>query len=492
LAPLPKPLLRALAEVAERHALPIYFSGGVVRDWLVGLPPTDLDMTVPHGALALAADLARALEASFIPLSPSEGVARIVRGDLRLDIGQFREGTTTIEGDLSRRDFTVNAMAVAFDTRGQALAQGGRLIDPTNGRVDLAAGLLRLTHPQALTADPLRMLRAFRFQAVFNWRIEQATEQAIIDQSSLIERVSGERIASELEAIFCCPLSSPTIEAMARVGLLFTLFPELKAGVGLAQPASHHLDVFGHSLETLRQMERVLLNPQAFFPQPADSANGQAALASYLSAPRQRIRLKYAALLHDLGKTITYAKREGRITFYNHDEAGVGLLKGIACRLHWSQEDTRCISQCVKQHMWPFHLHNAKGRTGITPRAILKLAKAAGEDLAGLFCLVMADSLAGQGPGKPAGMEEAVAVLFSEVYQAYQGRLKPMMAQPLLRGQDLIHDLHLSPGPIFKTILDALLEERALSPEMTRDQALRWAQAFAAQLGEQRHPEFRD
>ena len=207
-------------------------------------------------------------------------------------------------------------------------------------------------------------------------------------------------------------------------------------------------------------------------------------MLAYLSVPRQKIRLKYAALLHDLGKTTTYAEKKGRITFHNHDEAGVTLLTGITDRLHWSNEDARRIGQLVKQHMWPFHLHNAKVRTGITPKAVLKLVKAAGDELIGLFFLVMADSLAGQGPGKPEGMEEAVAVLFAEVYQTYQGRLKPLLDKPLLTGHDLIQSLHLTPGPIFKQILDALLEERAIEPEMSKDRALAWAEDYVTRLGE--------
>lgn len=554
LAALPEKLLRCLAEISRRRQLPIYFSGGVVRDWLLGLPPADLDLTVPSGALDFAEDLARALGAAYVPLSPTEGVARVVwgsahsplvpdgrggsaqaalvsdenggsvlpllvsdenggsvqspllsdGGSIRLDVSQFREGTTTIADDLRRRDFSVNAMAVGFDALEQTLANGGLLIDPLGGLADLGHGVIRLTHPQALVADPLRMLRAFRFQAVFAWRIENETKRAIASQASLIGQVSGERIAYELETIFTCAECYSALKEMATSGLLCQIFPELAAGVGLLQPSSHHLDVFDHSLETLRQIERVILDPAAFFlsqteveltpcrpqggsevtPRPMEQTPcwGQD-MSAYLSDPRQRIRLKYAALLHDLGKTTTGAEKEGRITFYNHDEAGVVLLKGIADRLRWSHEDARRISQLVKQHMWPFHLHNAKVRTGITPRAVLKLVKAAEEDLLGLFFLVMADSLAGQGPGKPAGMEAAVAVLFDEVYQTYLVRLKPIMEKPLLTGHDLIQGLHLTPGPVFKQILDALLEERALDPEMTKERALVWAAEYVARSG---------
>jgi poly(A) polymerase len=497
LALLPEKLLRFLALISHRRQSPVYFSGGVVRDWLLGLIPGDLDLTVPDGALAFARDLATALGASYVPLSPADGVARVVwissksslglDGDaLWLDVSQFREGTATIEDDLRRRDFTANAMAVGFDCELQSLANGGLIIDPLGGLADLRQGLIRLTHPQALVADPLRMLRAYRFRAIFDWLIEKDTESIIVSQVPLLAQVSGERIAYELDMILACEQCHQTIEEMGKVGLLFLIFPELGPGVGLLQPSSHHLDVFGHSLETLRQIERIIHQPEVFFTLQAGAELDSRLnydMSAYLSAPRQRIRLKYAALLHDLGKTTTCAEQGGRITFYNHDEAGVTLLEGVAERLRWSHEDTRRISQLVKQHMWPFHLHNAKVRTGITPKAVLKLVKAAGDDLIGLFFLVMADSLAGQGPGKPEGMEESVAVLFAEVYQTYLERLKPILEKPLLTGHDLIQSLHLTPGPFFKEILDALLEERTVEPEMSKPRALAWVEDYVSRFG---------
>jgi len=475
LAVLPADILQALAFSGRRLGLPLYFSGGVVRDWVLGRRPADVDLTVAAGALDYAQELAGMVDAAFVPLSPEEGVARVVRGDCCLDISQFREGTTAIETDLCRRDFSVNALALAFDCHTLSWADSGRIIDPTHGLADIDGKVVRLAHPQAFSSDPLRLLRAYRFQVVLGGSIEAETRDAITRQASLIATVSGERVAAELEAIFASGSVHLAISGMAESGLLFHVFPELGPGVGLAQPSSHHLDVFGHSLEALRQMELIVRSPGDFFGDCLD------AVAAYLHEPRQVIRLMYAALLHDLGKTITAAEKGGRIVFHNHDEAGSALFMAIARRLRLGNEDSRRISQLVRQHMWPFHLQNARVRTGVTPRAILKLGKAAGDDLIGLFLLAMADSLAGQGPGKPMGMEEGVARLFGEVHRAYQGWIKPMISRPLLTGDDLIQELRLTPGPIFSQILDGLLEARVAAPEMTRAEALDWVRAFCRQ-----------
>lgn len=475
LSALPSEIIRGMALAGRGRGGPLYFSGGVVRDWVLGRIPSDFDLTIASGALDYARELAASLGAAFVPLSVDEGVARVVRGNICLDVSQFREGTTSIEADLSRRDFSVNALAVAFDCDRQSFADSGRIIDPLNGVVDIASKVIRLAHPQAFSADPLRMIRAYRFQAVFNWSVDRQTSEAIVRQADLIRQVSGERVSAELDLLFASGSAYQAICAMAETGLLFHVLPELKPGVGLGQPSSHHLDVFGHSLETLRQMELIVRTPQDFFSGLSDE------VTAYLQEPRQIIRLFYAALLHDLGKTITSADKEGRITFHNHDEAGVGLFLKIAGRLRLSNEDSRRVGQLVKQHMWPFHLHNARMRTSVTPKAILRLGKAAGEDLIGLFLLVMADSLAGQGPGKPMGMEEGVDGLFTEVFSAYQGQIKPLITTPLLTGDDLIQELGLTPGPVFKRILDGLLEARVEVPEMTRAEALGWVRSFCCQ-----------
>lgn len=475
LAALPTDIVRAVAVVGRRRALPVYFSGGAVRDWVLGRVPADLDLTIASGALDYARELAAFLGAAFVPLSTAEGVARVVRGAFNLDVSQFREGTTSIEADLSLRDFSVNALAVAFDCNSQTFADNGRIIDPLDGLADIDGKLIRQAYPQAFSADPLRMIRAYRFQAALNWCVDQDTSEAVIRQAHLIRQVSGERIAAEFDLLLTSNLAYQSISGMAETGLLFHILPELQSAIGLEQPSSHHLDVFGHSLETLRQIELIVRSPENFFHRLTDE------MMLYLQEPRQKIRLYYAALFHDLGKTITSDDKEGRITFYNHDEVGVGLFLNIARRLRLSNEDTRRIGQMIKQHMWPFHLQNAQIRTGVTPKAILKLGKAAGDDLVGLFILVMADSLAGQGPGKPMGMEEGVAALFDTVFSAYQGQIKPLIAAPLLTGDDLIQEFNLTPGPVFKRILDGLLEVRVVTPEMTRAEALDWVRDYCCQ-----------
>lgn len=466
----PDHIISALARQARQHNTPVYFAGGPVRDWLLGEKPTDLDITVPDNSFIFAKALARDLQGTLVPLSATEGIARVVSNKLWLDISSYRDGTNSIEDDLRKRDFTINAMAVAFDACTYSLT--GDIIDPTSGLDDLQSGIIRTASNTAFLEDPLRLLRAFRFMACLKFRLATGTRDLIKHQAALIHHSAGERQAYELDKIMTSVSAGKAVSEMAAVELLWQIFPELIPGVGMAQPASHHLDVFGHNLETLKQIEKIIAAPGELFPEYLPD------IEAYLGQKGKISQLKFAALFHDLGKPQAFAIKNGRQTFYNHDQLGVKLLSSIAKRLKWSTIDRRTISLLVKHHMRPFHLNNAKNKTGITSRACLKLIKAIGDELIGLFLLAMADSLAGCGPGKPAGMEDSLVNLFDEIYQVNRQILQPVLKNPLLlNGHDLIL-LGQKPGPLFGRFFRELEILQINNPEISKAEALQWATDF--------------
>jgi len=471
----PAVLTRALATVTQRFAVPCYVAGGPVRDWLAGRACRDLDLTVGHGAVAFAAAMARELGGTLVPLDTKEGVARVVWQGYELDFSDFREGTTSIEADLARRDFTINALAVAFDPETAGLGVPWRVIDPAGGIADLVARRIRVTHRHAFQADPLRLLRAYRFAAGLDFSLDGETEKLIAGQTALLAATAMERIAYELDLVMASPRAAAVIAMMAANGLLWVPFPELRQGEGVAQPSSHHLDVFAHNHETLRCLEELLVDPGRRFPDHA------AAMGVYLATGRRAVWLKWAALFHDLGKPACLRLRDGRITFYNHDREGGRLFAGIGRRLRWSREAVRQVSRFIELHMWPFHLNNANRKTRITPRACLRLVKAVGNELPGLFLLAMADSLAGEGPGKPAGMEEELAALYDRVDRAWQQSIKPVLEQPrLLTGNDLISRFGLASGPLLGRILAGLEAARVAGEVGDRQEAEAWVTTFLA------------
>jgi poly(A) polymerase len=470
LAEYPQVVRLALRDLVARSG-EVYVTGGAVRDWLSSVLADDLDITVAGDGIAAARYLAAETGGAFVMLDEQEGVARVVIDDLSVDISSFREGTDDIVADLCRRDFSINAMAVAVDSAG-TLAEPYTVIDPLGGVNDIRSELVRAPSADVFDNDPLRLLRAYRFTALLDFSLEPQTADWIREKSQLISRPAPERISSELDKIMASSLAAATCRQLYDSGLLAEIFPELILGAGLDQPASHHLDVFEHNMAALVAMEKIVAEPAEYFPKHPEH------FLEYLALADRPIYLKWAALFHDLGKPETHIIREdGRSTFYNHDRAGAKIFSAIGRRMRWSRERLRVVSALIGLHMYPFHLCNAEKQTGITPRACLRLVKSAAEDLRGLFLLTMADSLASQGPLRPPAMEKDLAALYAKVDLVYNESIKPALAAPLLTGKDLIA-IGLQPGPLFGRILDELEQGQVAGEVTDRQQALSLARDF--------------
>lgn len=440
----------------------VYLAGGVVRDLLLGLRPADIDLTVPVGARRWAERLAAATGGAYVDLGRVEDLARVVRGQVTIDFAAFRQGADTIVADLALRDLTVNAIGLRIDPLladpGGAATSRVPVLDPTGGRVDLAGRRIRVTGPSSFGQDPLRLLRVFRFAAQLDFTVSAQTLELVQRQHALVAAPAPERVAHELDLTLASAHGHAAVSAMAATGLLWAVIPELAAGIGMAQPKSHHLDVWQHNLECLGQMEGIIAAPGSFFP------GCDQLMTAYLAGHRQSLRLKWAALLHDLGKPATAAVKDdgsGRITFYNHDQVGAELFAAFARRLRWSHEDSQRVAELIAGHMRPFHLANIARSGRLSLRAAIRMINKAGEALPGLFLLSMADALAGQGEERIVGMEQELIDLFLHLQKVRAEHVEPVRSgPPLLTGRDLIEVLHLAPGPIFKTILGAVEEAR--------------------------------
>jgi len=481
-------LIKELATLHGRFRNAVYLTGGTVRDLLLGRTPVDIDLTVRRDARDWASDLARMTGGTYVHFGHDEDTVRVVRHGRTIDFSSFREGAASIDEDLRRRDITINSMAVPvqglFDdgSCGQMLSEVA-VFDPCSGLDDLAAHCIRITSKQSFQSDPLRMLRVFRFAATLDFFVHRDTLALITRRRAWISRSAPERVTHELNLIMGSERPHRVLTDMAVTGLLFEILPEVRAGVGMAQPASHHLDVFDHCLSTLKAMELVLHDPGRYFPECSG------ALQDYLAEARCRTQLKWAAFFHDLGKPETMAINEdkgGRITFYNHDQAGSRLFTSIAGRLRWSRDDTAAVAHLIAFHMRPFHLCNVQRRGQLSLKACLRLIRSAGSFVPGLFLLAMSDALAGQGPGRPQQIERELADLFVRLEKVRREHVEPVRSRPpLLTGSDLIAELKLVPSPIFKRILEAVEEAHMEKKISSRREALDLAADVLAQHGEQ-------
>jgi len=479
----PESVLQTLNESCRSRGMTIYLVGGALRDLLMNVVSVDLDFAVNSGAAALVEDVRSRLGKGSVVILGEEAndAARLVLDELSMDVSGFRKGAKTIEADLVKRDFTINSLAVSLDDLLEP-EKDVEIIDPYGGFRDLTIGVVRAC-PGCFDDDPLRLLRAYRFGAQLGFYIDDKTAALIKEKSSLIKNVAAERISFELDLIMATSRAHHSFEAMIESTLLFNLMPELYDGQQVEQPPFHHLDVMDHNLAVLDGVERIVDQPGLYFP-------GSTALIAACIQDRQTlVALKWAALLHDIGKPAARkvaGEDEQRITFYSHDEQGALIVRQIGERWKWSRRKNDRIAALVAMHMHPFHLNNvAQNGETISKKAMLKICKRAGDDLCSLFILAMADSLAGQGPDRPADIEEQVEQLFAEIVRFKKETLEPVVSGPkLLTGHDLLDTFGLEPGPEVGRLLDAVETAAVEGLIRTREDALVWIKEQLAKQGQ--------
>ena len=465
-----------ISALREDHQGESWLTGGSVRDLFLGQKVTDLDITVAGSPAEMARRLIRRLgRGSFVHLGQGdESLFRVVVDQIQVDFVPFRGGTDSIEEDLAARDLTINSLAIPVDE----LYAGGSfsIIAVNSGIDDLQANCIRHC-PGAFEADPLRMLRAYRFVATLGFQLDPQTARAVRNSASLITRCAGERIRCELELLLLSPNASSAVGMMGESGLLFCVLPELWQAKDVEQPDFHHLDVYGHSLLALEKAGEIIGTPGDYF------SNGKSEIVQYLGKRNNLLAVKWAALLHDIGKPVTKSVHRhdpSRVTFHRHDEEGSQLVHEIGERQRWSNRLLLQTAQLIEMHMHPFHLCNVIRDGGdLSSRAALKLYRRAGENLPGLFLLAMADSLASKGKMKPVRMELEIRKLYDRIIQIRDLRVKPVLAaKPLLTGRDLIAEFDLRPGPVFSEILEELEIARVEGKVIDRLTAVAWVTRY--------------
>ena len=311
-----------------------------------------------------------------------------------LDLAGLR--APTLAADLAARDFTLNALALPLENLwdDDPLA---RLVDPTGGRADLAAGVLKPAGPGVLSDDPLRVLRAFRFMSTPRFHL--GPRHGICLGRGRAGTLQG-GVRTHRGGMAAPHGRSAGRAGGAGHGGLRGCSPAWRRswppGGGLAQNPYHHLDVLGHSLACVRAAGLLLAGRG-----PLAGALGAEGPA-YLKEPRRRALFMTAALLHDLGKPPTRrAKDDEWATFYRHEMVGAKLAAARCRALGLSKADAAWVGNLVSEHMRPFHLLGAQGRGQLTRRGVRRMLAALGPDLPALFMLAMADTIAGRGPLRP-------------------------------------------------------------------------------------------
>ena len=468
----------------QSQDLKAYAVGGAVRDRLLNRTEvSDLDLSVQMNNRSspqdIAQDLARTLKGSLVPLSPEENIYRIVVTGgsdglgLIIDLNLF---AGTIQEDLARRDFTINAMAVPVaDFRKENWQE--KIIDPHGGREDLSARSLRALSPTIFQEDPGRLLRAVRLSAQLGLNIGNTTADLIQREAHLVNHPAPERTSEEFLKTLEPAGADNALHQMDQLGILTRIIPELELLKGIEQPPIHFWDVWGHTLRTVAETENLMETPVGnpeYFQQPVQKGLNQA-------GPTRRTILKLAALFHDIAKPQTQTKDpDGRIRFLGHGELGAEVVKERLTRLRFSGRVTSMTAQIVKHHLRPA-LIAPLGKMP-TKRAVYRYFRDTGDVAVDTLHLSMADYLATRGPMLTNEEWELNTRTVTHILQAglLDGAAPPAPQDRLVNGHDLIKVLGLKPGPLVGEILAQLEEAQGAGEVSSQEEALKMAKKLLA------------
>ena len=482
-----RPWPEAVEEV--RAALPadareVYLVGGAVRDWLLGRPLYDVDLLVPRGALALARTLANRLGAAFYPLDAERGFGRLVwespRGRVFIDLAPYRGAS--LEDDLRARDFTVNAMAVPL--YGEL-----RLIDPTGGLRDLREKVLRACSERAFEDDPLRVLRAVRLSALLGFRIEPHTAKLMRRAAPLLPKVSAERTTAELFRIMSLPRPTAPLKALAELGALAHVLPELDAARGVPHLPTPNEDLWLHSLHTAERLVSLLeaLHPEYDQEKAADFALGFAMvrigryrdrLAEHLRAgsrPDRPLRalLVLAALYHDLGKAAEGEKQGSD----EHARRGAQIAAERGRSLRLSADEISRWKTITRYHLLPMNFTlGGRPPTGGEIYRFYRRTRDAGVDI---VLISLANMLALYGASLPHSLWQAHLETARALLEGWWERRDEVVDPPvLLDGNTAMQELGLKPSPLLGELLEAVRTAQAEGLIATKDEAIAYARRW--------------
>jgi poly(A) polymerase len=453
---------------AVRAALagePAWVVGGAVRDRLLGRPVADVDLAVDGDVRPLARRLARHTGGPAFELSDTFGGWRVIAPDRRWHVDLMPLQGGSLEEDLSRRDFTVNAMAERLDA--------GALVDPHHGADDLAARQLRMVSPAAFDDDPLRVLRLARFACELDLEPEPATVAAATTRAGRIATVAAERVFAELKRVVAADRVLEGLALMDRLGLTAHVLPELTAMRGVEQNRYHHLDVYDHTLAVLEETVALQRDPGAALGDTL-AEPVRTFLARPLSDELTRgTALRFGALLHDAAKPETQTRdADGTILgFPGHAELGAERSRAALARLRASERLRAHVAALARHHLrLGFLVHEAP----LDRRAIHRYLVATAPVEVDVSLLSVTDRLATRGRKADESIArhvEVARIVLPEALHFEAFRAQP----PLVRGDVLAAELGLEPGPALGELLAQIAEARFAGEVATPEEALAFA-----------------
>ena len=470
-------IFHRISRVADQMGVECYVVGGYVRDIFLERPSNDIDVVVVGSGIAVASELKHQLgRKAHLSVFKNFGTAQVKIGDEEVEfVGARRESYSrnsrkpivedgTLEDDQNRRDFTINAMAICLNAD-----RFGELVDPFNGLADLEDGIIAtpLDPEVTFSDDPLRMMRCIRFATQLKFQIEERTFEALEHMANRIKIISGERIEVELNKIIMADTPSRGFVDLQRCGLLQLILPEL-ADLDIVEQRNGraHKNNFYHTLEVLENVckmsnEQLGMNNYDYSQGGKDSDSASKGNHNYsLPITHSSLYLRWAALLHDVGKT--RSKRWDPAmgwTFHNHNMIGAKMVSQIFRRLSLPMDmKMKYVQKLVDLHMRPIAIADDI----VTDSAVRRLVNDAGDDIDDLMTLCEADITSKNEVRKKIFLEnfrmvrEKIADLKEKDYKR--------LLQPVIDGNEIMELFHLKPsrevGVLKQYLKDAVLDNR--------------------------------
>ena len=445
-----KPFLKELSNLYAKNGFQIYLVGGAVRDAILGIETKDFDFTT-NASSEDSIKMLNKNDYKTTEIGRAFGTIETTVGDYSIHITTYREDkynkdsrkpeiktSGELETDLSRRDFTVNA--IAYDIN------NSEIIDPHGGLKDLSEGLIRTpdTADISFSDDPLRMLRACRFVSTHGFTPNNELFKAISKNVERIEIVSTERIRDEFTKLLTGKEPSLGLKAFVESGLSELIMPELNELKIEVDPKHHHKDVYEHTMVVLDRVSPTLVS-------------------------------RMSALLHDIGKPKTKGIENGKVHFRHHEVVGAKMSKKILKRLKYDNETIKRVSLLVENHLRP---HTFK--MGWTDSAVRRYIIDAGGLLEELNDLVRAD-ITTKNKAKYEEINKYLDEMEERIKEVAE-KEELSKLRPPISGDEIMDMFDLEPGPSVGVIMKALYEQRINDGEVSKEEAIKLAEQVYKKL----------
>jgi poly(A) polymerase len=467
-------LLEVVCNLAEADKLKVFLVGGFLRDIILDRKTKnyDFDFALKKGAINFARKISKKIKGNFVLLDREHGCGRVVYNKnnrvYTLDFTDFRG--KDLREDLIHRDFSINSLCVELSKIKNSDNLSDVIIDEHNGLRDLKEKRIRIVSKTAFREDPLRIIRAFSLSCLLNFSISKTTVSQIKRDKHKITDVAFERIRDEFFKILDEDESFYYLKMMDDLGIIEILIPEINIMRGVIQGPYHHLDVWQHSLETVKQLESVVRQLRC-------NQKIQEYLDQIMASDRRRLGLlKLGALLHDIGKPQSLKIEEGRTRFHGHEHIGRQMIKRISQRFKISTKESDALERMVLWHLRPGYLADFKMPT---PRAIFRYFRDTGQEGISVLLISLADQRATRGPLTNDKSREHHEKIIMDLIDHYFKSREEKKPPRLITGFDLIRRLRLKPSPLFGKILTKVEEAQAIGKIRTKREALWLARKIA-------------